>query len=76
MEDDNQISPDGTLPPIILEYGDAHAGVDAGMHLSLSNVCTNEIFNDADGDGVQDKGKEPVAKLLVTLICDGNALAV
>ena len=74
VEDGNQISPDGTLPPIILDYRDAHAGVDASMHLPLSTVGTNTIFNNADGDGVQDEGEEPVAELLVTLICDGNAL--
>ena len=75
VEEGNQISLDGTLPPIILDYGAAHARVDAGMHLLLSTVGSNAIFNNADGDGVQDKGKEPVAKLLVTLICNKNALA-
>ena len=39
--DGNLISPDGTLSPIILDYGDTHAGVDAGVHLPLLTVGTN-----------------------------------
>ena len=45
------------------------------MHLPLLTMGTTAIFNNTDGDSVQDKGKEPVAELLITLICDGNALA-
>ena len=36
------------------------------MYLLLSTVGSNAIFNNAGGDSVQDKGKEPVAKLLTS----------
>ena len=75
VEDGNQMDPNGASPAIVVTYGDAIPGLDAGMYLPLSSIGPNTVFNDADQDGIQDEGEEPLADVLVTLVCDGNEIA-
>lgn len=73
----NQIFPNGTSPEADIGFDDNVGDWNAGMFLPLSTVGPALVYNDLNGDGVQDleQGEEPLPGVEVTLVCDGQDVA-
>jgi protocatechuate 3,4-dioxygenase beta subunit len=72
-EDGNSVSQDGTTNPVTLELGDTIDTWDVGMYLPVS--LGNKVFDDLNGNAIQDNGEPGLEGVTVTLI-DGSGAGI
>ena len=67
---DSDVNPNtGLTSPLLLLSGDALDAIDIGLILSKPATIGNRVFDDLDGDGVQDRNDLGVLGVRVNSLC-------
>ena len=69
----NSIYPNGTSSTIDVEYNTNYNEWNVGLHLPLSTI-NSVVFNDVNGNGIQDETEDVLPGVDVTLICDSQVV--
>lgn len=74
VEGGNAVDQDGTTDPVALELGKNIDTWNVGMYIPVS--LGNKVFNDLNGNAIQDSGEPGIAGVTVTLVNEaGEELA-